>query len=137
MKTKLVMYRAFGHIISNAPVSAVITEAHQILLVMVDILAKLSMDIQDKDLVYSKECILENMNIIVSVLAQLVSYPHMMVVRETALQCFVAMSSFPHSKVYRMRPQVLQAAIKALDDKKRVVRQEAVRCRQTWQSSFA
>lgn len=151
MTTKLVMYRAFGHIISNAPVSAVITEAHQILLVMVDILAKLSMDIQDKDLVYSlllvlsgmlmdekgKECILENMNIIVSVLAQLVSYPHMMVVRETALQCFVAMSSFPHSKVYRMRPQVLQAAIKALDDKKRVVRQEAVRCRQTWQSSFA
>uniref|UniRef100_A0A453T2U2 MMS19 nucleotide excision repair protein n=1 Tax=Aegilops tauschii subsp. strangulata TaxID=200361 RepID=A0A453T2U2_AEGTS len=84
-----------------------------------------------------KECIVENIRIIISVLAQLVSYPHMMVVRETALQCFVAMSSFPHSKVYRMRPQVLQAAIKALDDKKRAVRQEAVRCRQTWQSSFA
>ncbi|KAM3214545.1 hypothetical protein ACQJBY_066820 [Aegilops geniculata] len=151
LTTKLVIYRAFGHIISNAPVSAVITEAHQILLVMVDILAKLSVDNQDKDLVYSlllvlsgmlmdekgKECIVENIRIIISVLAQLVSYPHMMVVRETALQCFVAMSSFPHSKVYRMRPQVLQAAIKALDDKKRAVRQEAVRCRQTWQSSFA
>ncbi|KAF7104313.1 hypothetical protein CFC21_105219 [Triticum aestivum] len=151
LTTKLVIYRAFGHIISNAPVSAVITEAHQILLVMVDILAKLSMDNQDKDLVYSlllvlsgmlmdekgKECIVENIRIIISVLAQLVSYPHMMVVRETALQCFVAMSSFPHSKVYRMRPQVLQAAIKALDDKKRAVRLEAVRCRQTWQSSFA
>uniref|UniRef100_A0A453T2P3 MMS19 nucleotide excision repair protein n=1 Tax=Aegilops tauschii subsp. strangulata TaxID=200361 RepID=A0A453T2P3_AEGTS len=106
---------------------------------MVDILAKLSVDNQDKDLVYSlllvlsgmlmdekgKECIVENIRIIISV------------VRETALQCFVAMSSFPHSKVYRMRPQVLQAAIKALDDKKRAVRQEAVRCRQTWQSSFA
>nr|XP_040250893.1 MMS19 nucleotide excision repair protein homolog isoform X3 [Aegilops tauschii subsp. strangulata] len=139
LTTKLVIYRAFGHIISNAPVSAVITEAHQILLVMVDILAKLSVDNQDKDLVYSlllvlsgmlmdekgKECIVENIRIIISV------------VRETALQCFVAMSSFPHSKVYRMRPQVLQAAIKALDDKKRAVRQEAVRCRQTWQSSFA
>lgn len=151
MTTKLVLYRAFGHIISNAPVSAVITEAHQILLLIVDILAKLSVDIQDKDLVYSlllvlsgmlmddkgKECVLENIHIIVGVLTQLVSYPHMMVVRETALQCFVAMSSFPHSKVYRMRPQVLRAAIKALDDKKRAVRQEAVRCRQTWQSSFA
>ncbi|VAI80609.1 unnamed protein product [Triticum turgidum subsp. durum] len=151
LTTKLVIYRAFGHIITNAPVSAVITEAHQILLVMIDILAKLSVDIQDKDLVYSlllvlsgmlmdekgKECIVENIRIIISVLAQLVSYPHMMVVRETALQCFVAMSSFPHSKVYRMRSQVLQAAIKALDDKKRAVRQEAVRCRQTWQSSFA
>ncbi|XP_044437697.1 MMS19 nucleotide excision repair protein homolog isoform X1 [Triticum aestivum] len=150
LTTKLVIYRAFGHIISNAPVSAVITEAHQILLVMVDILAKLSVDNQDKDLVYSlllvlsgmlmdekgKECIVENIRIIISVLAQLVSYPHMMVVRETALQCFVAMSSFPHSKVYRMRPQVLQAAIKALDDKKRAVRQEAVRCRQTWYENY-
>ncbi|VAI80610.1 unnamed protein product [Triticum turgidum subsp. durum] len=119
LTTKLVIYRAFGHIITNAPVSAVITEAHQILLVMIDILAKLSVDIQDKDLVYSlllvlsgmlmdekgKECIVENIRIIISVLAQLVSYPHMMVVRETALQCFVAMSSFPHSKVYRMRSQ--------------------------------
>lgn len=151
MTTKLVLYRAFGHIISNAPVSAVITEAHQILVVMVDILAKLSVDIRDKDLVYSlllvlsgmlmddkgKECVLENIHIIVGVLTQLVSYPHTMVVRETALQCFIAMSSFPHPKIYRMRPQVLRAAIKALDDKKRAVRQEAVRCRQTWQSSFA
>uniref|UniRef100_A0ACD5UY57 Uncharacterized protein n=1 Tax=Avena sativa TaxID=4498 RepID=A0ACD5UY57_AVESA len=148
---RLALYRAFGHIISNAPVSAVITEARQILLVMVDILAKLSVDIQDKDLVYSlllvlsgmlmddkgEECVLENIHIIVGVLTQLVSYPHTMVVRETALQCFVAMSSFPHSKIYRMRPQVLRAAVKALDDKKRAVRQEAVRCRQTWQSSFA
>uniref|UniRef100_A0A453T2X6 MMS19 nucleotide excision repair protein n=1 Tax=Aegilops tauschii subsp. strangulata TaxID=200361 RepID=A0A453T2X6_AEGTS len=30
LTTKLVIYRAFGHIISNAPVSAVITEAHQV-----------------------------------------------------------------------------------------------------------
>ncbi|TKW30689.2 hypothetical protein SEVIR_2G056300v4 [Setaria viridis] len=30
MTTKLALYRAFGHIISNAPVPAVITEAHQV-----------------------------------------------------------------------------------------------------------
>ncbi|XP_062189386.1 MMS19 nucleotide excision repair protein homolog [Phragmites australis] len=114
MKTKLALYRAFGHIISNAPVPAVITEAHQILLVMVDSLAKLSLDIHDKNLVYSlllvlsgmlmdekgKECILDNIHITISVLTQLVSYPHMMVVRETALQCLVAFSTFSHSKVY-------------------------------------
>jgi len=148
MITKLALYRAFGHIISNAPVPAVITEAHQILLVIVESLAKLSVDIQDKDLVYNlllvlsgmlmdekgKECILDNIHITISVLTQLVSYPHMMVVRETALQCLVAFSTFPHSKVFPMRLKVLQAAIEALDDKKRAVRQEAVRCRQTWQS---
>jgi hypothetical protein len=32
--------------------------------------------------------------------------------------------------------QVLRAAIKALDDKKRAVRQEAVRCRQTWYVNY-
>jgi hypothetical protein len=32
--------------------------------------------------------------------------------------------------------QVLRAAIKALDDKKRAVRQEAVRCRQTWYENY-
>ncbi|VAI80605.1 unnamed protein product [Triticum turgidum subsp. durum] len=61
LTTKLVIYRAFGHIITNAPVSAVITEAHQILLVMIDILAKLSVDIQDKDLVYSLLLVLSGM----------------------------------------------------------------------------
>ncbi|ONM23696.1 MMS19 nucleotide excision repair protein-like protein [Zea mays] len=64
----------------------------QILLVMVDSLAKLSMDVGDKDLVYSlllvfsgmlmdekgKECILDNIQITISVLSELVSYPHMM-----------------------------------------------------------
>ncbi|KAJ1287959.1 hypothetical protein BS78_02G051100 [Paspalum vaginatum] len=147
--TKLALYRAFGHIISNAPVPAVITEAHQIFLVVVDSLAKLSLEIQDKDLVYSlllvlsgmlmdekgKENILDNIHITIGVLTQLVSYPHMMVVRETALQCLVAISTFPHSKIYPMRLKVLQAAIMALDDKKRAVRREAIRCRQTWQSA--
>ena len=32
--------------------------------------------------------------------------------------------------------QVLQAATKALDDNKRAVRQEAVRCRQTWYENY-
>ncbi|WVZ62100.1 hypothetical protein U9M48_011885 [Paspalum notatum var. saurae] len=146
--TKLALYRAFGHIISNAPVPAVITEAHQILLVVVDSLTKLSLKIQDKDLVYSlllvlsgmlmdekgKESILDNIPITIGALTQLVSYPHMMVVRETALQCLVAISTFPYTKIYPMRLKVLQAAIKALDDKKRAVRREAIRCRQTWQS---
>ncbi|KAK3126515.1 hypothetical protein QOZ80_7AG0557780 [Eleusine coracana subsp. coracana] len=121
LKTRLALYRAFGHVISNAPVQAVITEAHQILLVMVDSLSKLSLDIYDKDLVYSlllvlsgmlmdekgKDCILDNIHITISVLTQLVSYPHMMAVRETSLQCLVAISTFPHSKIYRMRLQAI------------------------------
>ncbi|KAL6880640.1 hypothetical protein ACP4OV_012205 [Aristida adscensionis] len=120
MTAKLSLYRALGHIVSNAPVPAVVTEARQISLVLVDSLAKLSLDIEDKDLVYSlllvlsgmlmdekgKECVQDNIHIVITVLTQLVSYPHLMVVRETALQCLVAISSFPHSKIYRMRLQM-------------------------------
>nr|CAB3455824.1 unnamed protein product [Digitaria exilis] len=97
-----------------------LSKALMILLVIVDSLAKLSVSLQDKDLVYSlllvlsgmlmdekgKECILDNIHITISVLTQLVSYPHMMVVRETALQCLVAFSTFPHSKVFPMRRKV-------------------------------
>uniref|UniRef100_A0A804LR17 MMS19 nucleotide excision repair protein n=1 Tax=Zea mays TaxID=4577 RepID=A0A804LR17_MAIZE len=92
---------------------------------MVDSLAKLSMDVGGKDLVYSlllvfsgmlmdekdKECILDNIQIRISVLSELVSYPHMMVVQETTLQCLVAFSTFPHPKIYTVRRKVVQAAI--------------------------
>ncbi|ONM34559.1 MMS19 nucleotide excision repair protein-like protein [Zea mays] len=117
---------------------------------MVDSLAKLSMDVGDKDLVYSlllvfsrmlmdengKECIMDNIQITICVLSELVSYPHMMVVQETTLQCLVAFSTFPHPKIYHVRRKVVQAAIRALDDKKQVVRQVVVRCRHTWCEHF-
>ncbi|XP_058068790.1 MMS19 nucleotide excision repair protein homolog [Magnolia sinica] len=79
-----------------------------------------------------KEAILENANTIIAHLIGLVSYPHMMLVRETAIQCLVAMSGLPHVTIYPMRPQVLQTISKALNDLKRLVRHEAARCRQAW-----
>ncbi|ONM01585.1 MMS19 nucleotide excision repair protein-like protein [Zea mays] len=92
---------------------------------MVDSLAKLSMDVGGKDLVYSlllvfsgmlmdekdKECILDNIQIRISVLSELVSYPHMMVVQETTLQCLVAFSTFPHPKIYTVRRKISPVAI--------------------------
>ncbi|XP_073008031.1 MMS19 nucleotide excision repair protein homolog isoform X1 [Typha latifolia] len=145
---RMVLYRAFGHVISDAPLAAVVAEAHKIIPTLIDSLTVLSLDARNKDLMYSlllvlsgilmdvngKESIIENIHIIIRLLTQLVSYPHMMLVRETAIQCLIAMSGLPHSRIYPMRPQVLRAVTKALDDKKRAVRREAVRCRQTWAS---
>ncbi|XP_058006222.1 uncharacterized protein LOC110638879 isoform X5 [Hevea brasiliensis] len=42
------------------------------------------------------------------------------------------MSELPHTRIYPLRVQVLQALSKAFDDPKKAVRQEAVRCRQAW-----
>ncbi|XP_020105720.1 MMS19 nucleotide excision repair protein homolog isoform X2 [Ananas comosus] len=148
MNTKTVLYRAFGHLISNTPLAAVVAESHKIVPTLVDCLGILSLNTQNKDLIYSlllvlsgilmdkngKEHITENIHLVINLLAKLVLYPHMMLVRETALQCLVAMSGLPHSRIYPMRLQVLRAVTKALDDKKWAVRQEAVRCRQAWAS---
>ncbi|KAJ8458577.1 hypothetical protein OPV22_031503 [Ensete ventricosum] len=142
----VVLYRAFGHVISDTPLAAVVGEAKKIVPTLADALAMLSLDIMNKDLIYSlllvvsgilmddkgKAIVLENVHTIISLLIKLISYPHLMIVRETAIQGLVAISALPYARIYPYRPQVLRAVSTALDDRKRVVRQEAVRCRQAW-----
>ncbi|KAG2371127.1 MMS19 nucleotide excision repair protein-like protein [Vigna angularis] len=67
-----------------------------------------------------------------NVLQEISFLPLCILVRETAIQCLVALSELPHGRIYPMRTQVLRAISKSLDDTKRVVRHEAVKCRQTW-----
>ncbi|XP_057978065.1 MMS19 nucleotide excision repair protein homolog [Malania oleifera] len=147
--TRLMLYRAFGHVVSDAPLTAILAEANKIVPVLLDSLTKLSKDFLNKDLIYSlllvlsgvltdkngKEAVIENAHIIINCLSGLVSYPCMMLVRETAIQCLIAMADLPHRRIYPMRPQVLWVISKALDDPKRAVRQEAVRCRHAWAST--
>ncbi|MCL7036269.1 hypothetical protein MKW94_016817 [Papaver nudicaule] len=146
--TRSTLYRAFGHVISNTPVSAVVTDSKRVISALLDSLSLLSLDDRDKDLMYSlllvlsgiimddngQEAVIENASIIVNRLIGLISFRPMMLVRETAIQCLVAMSGLPHIKIYPMRMQVLQAITSALDDPKRAVRQEAARCRHAWVS---
>lgn len=146
--TRSMLYRAFAHIISDAPLSAMLSEAKKLLPILLDCLSMLSEEISDRDIIYSillvlsgiltdkngQEAVVENAHIIVSHLLGLISYSHMMLVRETAIQCLVAMSTLPHARIYPMRTQVLRTISNALGDPKRAVRQEAVRCRQAWAS---
>ncbi|CAK9153495.1 unnamed protein product [Ilex paraguariensis] len=140
------LYRAFAHVVSDTPLSAVLDEAKKLIPTLLEALSMLSEDTLNKDIVYNlllvlsgilmdkngQEAVVENVHIIISRLIGLISYPPMMLIRETAIQCLVAMSSLPHVKIYPLRTQVLQAISKGLDDPKRSVRQEAVRCRQAW-----
>ncbi|KAH9605118.1 hypothetical protein KSS87_005742 [Heliosperma pusillum] len=142
------LYRALGHILCDTPLAAVLAESKKLLPVLVDVIAVLSEDPINKDLIYSlllvlsgllldkngQETALDNVRVIINCLTKLLSYPHKMLVRETAVQCLVAMSAMPHTRIYPMRTQVLGALSKVLDDPKRSVRVEAVRCRQAWAS---
>ncbi|XP_024969500.1 MMS19 nucleotide excision repair protein homolog isoform X2 [Cynara cardunculus var. scolymus] len=147
--TRSMLHRALAHVISNSPLSAILGEANKLIPLLLDGLTILSEDVQNRDIVYNlllvlsgiltakngREAIMENTHIIIRCLNKLVFYPHMMLVRETAIQCLTAMSELPHPRVYPFRLEVLQALTKALDDPKRSVRQEAVKCRQAWASS--
>ncbi|XP_015572860.1 MMS19 nucleotide excision repair protein homolog isoform X1 [Ricinus communis] len=146
--SKSLLYRAFAHVISDTPLSVISNDAKKLVPVLLDGLTLLGKDVLDKDIMYGlllvlsgiltdtngKEAVIENAHIIIKCLIELVAYPHMMLIRETAVQCLVAMSELPHTRIYPVRIQVLQAISKALDDPKRAVRQEAVRCRQAWAS---
>ncbi|KAK9102309.1 hypothetical protein Sjap_019563 [Stephania japonica] len=146
--SRSMLYRAFGHITSETPIAAVVVEAKQLIFLLLDSMSMLSVNVMDKDLAYSlllvlsgilldengREAVTENAHIVTNVLVRLVSYPHMMLVRETAIQCLVAMAVLPYTRIYPMQKQVLDVLSKAVGDPKRSVRQEAVRCRQAWAS---
>uniref|UniRef100_A0A1D1Z4H7 MMS19 nucleotide excision repair protein n=1 Tax=Anthurium amnicola TaxID=1678845 RepID=A0A1D1Z4H7_9ARAE len=146
--TRSSLYRAFGHVIADTPLAAVITEAKKVIPFLLDAISVLSLDNLNKDLIYSlllvlsgmvmdekgRETIIESAHTVINHVMGLISYPHMMLVRETAVQCLFAMSELPHARIYPLRPQVLRAVSRALDDPKRPVRLEAVKCRQAWAS---
>ncbi|XP_059456370.1 MMS19 nucleotide excision repair protein homolog isoform X1 [Corylus avellana] len=145
--SRSMLYRAFAHIISDTPLIAILSEA-KLLPILLDCLSMLNKDIQDKHSLYrlllvlsgiltdknGQKAAIENARLVVNCLTGLIAYPHKMLVRETAIQCLVAMSELPHARIYPMRIQVLRAISKALDDPKSAVRREAVRCRQAWAS---
>ncbi|XP_042052468.1 MMS19 nucleotide excision repair protein homolog [Salvia splendens] len=146
--SRSMLYRAFAHVVSDTPLIAVLAESKKIVPILLECLSVLSKDVANKDIIYNvllvisgillekngQEAAVENAPIIINLLIDLTTFQHMMAIRETAIQCLVAMTELPYTRIYPLRTKVLQATSKALDDPKRIVRQEAVRCRQSWAS---
>ncbi|KAL7140118.1 hypothetical protein ABFS83_09G100200 [Erythranthe nasuta] len=142
------LYRAFAHVVTETPLSAILGEAKKLVPLLLDCLSMLRKDVSNKEIIYSlllvisgvlvektgQEAAVENAPGIINQLTDLTAYSHMTAIRETAIQCLVAVSQLSHTRIYPLRTKVLRATSKALDDPKRVVRQEAVRCHQTWAS---
>ncbi|KAK4361867.1 hypothetical protein RND71_017108 [Anisodus tanguticus] len=132
--TRCFLYQAFAHLVSETPLAAVVGDAKKVVPVLMDCFLILSKDVSHKEIIYSalivlsgiltnkngQEAIVENAPTVIRRLIELTSYPYMMV------------EVIPHARIYPMRTQVLQAITKALDDPKRVVHLEAVKCRLAW-----
>ncbi|KAK4482009.1 hypothetical protein RD792_012925 [Penstemon davidsonii] len=149
LSVRYMLYRALAHVVSNTPLTAILGEAKKLVPVLLDCLNMLSKDVLNKEIVYDILLVMSGILVnkngqvaaadnapgTVNQLIELTAYSHVMAIRETAIQCLVAMSELPYARIYPLRTQVLRAISKALDDPKRVVRQEAVRCRQAWAST--
>ncbi|KAG7533324.1 MMS19 C-terminal [Arabidopsis thaliana x Arabidopsis arenosa] len=146
--SRTMLHVALAHVISNVPVTVILDNTKKLQPLILEGLSVLSLDSVEKETVFSLLLVLsgtltdtkgqqstgDNAHIIIECLIRLTSYPHLMVVRETAIQCLVALLELPHRRIYPFRREVLQAIEKSLDDPKRRVREEAIRCRQAWAS---
>ncbi|KAK4785179.1 hypothetical protein SAY86_001868 [Trapa natans] len=144
--TRSLLYRAFTHIVCDSPLISVLDQAEKLIPLLLDALLIFSEDHTGRDMMYGlllvlsgilterrgQESIIENAPMTTNCLIRIMAYPHMMLVRETAIQCLTAISTLPHSRIYPSRTQVLESISRVLDDPKRAVRLEAVRCRQAW-----
>ncbi|KAL6559927.1 hypothetical protein OROGR_005044 [Orobanche gracilis] len=143
---RYMLHRAIAHDVSDTPLTAILSDAKKMVPMLLGCLSTLSKDVSNKEIIYNvllvisgilverngQDAAVENASGIVNQLIELTTYTHKMVIRETALQCLVAVSELPHTIIYPLRSKVLLATSKALDDPKRIVRQEAFRCRQAW-----
>ncbi len=80
------------------------------------------------------EAVEEQADRLLQLLAGLAGYQPASGARKTALECLatLAAAGLPLGKRAEHKAAVLAAARAALDDRKRVVRQAAVRCRAAW-----
>ncbi|KAG2283877.1 hypothetical protein Bca52824_055097 [Brassica carinata] len=146
--SRTMLHVALAHVVSNVPVTVILDNTKKLLPVILEGLSVLSVDSVHKETLFSlllvlsgtltdikgQQSVSDNAHRIIECLVKLTSYPHLMVVRETAIQCLATLLELPHGRIYPFRREVLQAVTKALDDPKRRVREEAIKCRQAWTS---
>ncbi|CAH8361669.1 unnamed protein product [Eruca vesicaria subsp. sativa] len=146
--SRTMLHVALAHVISNVPVTVILDNTKKLLPMILEGLSALSVDAVDKETLFSlllvlsgtltdikgQQSVSDNAHKIIECLVKLTSYRHLMVVRETAIQCLATLLELPHGRIYPFRREVLQAVTKALDDPKRRVREEAIKCRQAWTS---
>ncbi|KAJ7522223.1 hypothetical protein O6H91_18G002200 [Diphasiastrum complanatum] len=141
------LLRGLGHLISETPHTALMSDVQLVLPLLLEALPALSKDSRDMNLVlaillvlssflvdthYGRNAAADHVANIVTRLIPLLQYQFSMTVRETVLQCLGAVVGLPYSRVYPLRMQVLKSLSAALDDPKRGVRKEAVRCHRIW-----
>ncbi|TRZ00451.1 hypothetical protein DNTS_034560 [Danionella cerebrum] len=130
--------KALSHIVNNLPRQVQLTELPALLPLLLEALCCPDQGVQLSTLCCLQPVLLESpaalgsqLEALVSRLLALSSSPAMKV-RITSLSCVHALARLPEALVLPFRARVLKALSAPLDDKKRLVRKEAVAARGEW-----
>uniref|UniRef100_A0A3B3ZVU5 MMS19 nucleotide excision repair protein n=1 Tax=Periophthalmus magnuspinnatus TaxID=409849 RepID=A0A3B3ZVU5_9GOBI len=130
--------KALSNIVNKLPKQVQVTELPALLSLLLEALSCPDLSVQlstlsclEPVLVDPPPALIQQLEALVSRLLALTSSPAM-VVRIGSLRCIHALSHFPAHEILPFRARVLRALAKPLDDKKRLVRSEAVRARGEW-----
>ncbi|KAF5887985.1 MMS19 nucleotide excision repair protein, partial [Clarias magur] len=133
-----VFLKALSHIVNNLPRQVQLTELPALLPLLLEALSCPDEAVQLSTLSCLQPLLMEppsalttQLEALFTRLLALTSSPAMKV-RITALRCVHALSRLPSHMVLPFRARVLRALAKPLDDKKRLVRKEAVAARNEW-----
>ncbi|XP_069836082.1 MMS19 nucleotide excision repair protein homolog [Dendropsophus ebraccatus] len=130
--------KALSHVLNCLPKQVLITELPSLISLLLEALSCPDTVVQLSTLTCLEPLLLDAAEILsvhidslISKLLCLTSSPSM-AVRITALKCMLALTKLPLPMLLPYKQQVIRALAKPLDDKKRLVRKEAVEARCQW-----
>uniref|UniRef100_A0AAQ5XGW6 MMS19 nucleotide excision repair protein n=1 Tax=Amphiprion ocellaris TaxID=80972 RepID=A0AAQ5XGW6_AMPOC len=137
-KKKSNYLKALSNIVNKLPKQVQVTELPALLSLLLEALTCPDQGVQlstlsclEPVLINPPPALIQQLEALVNRLLALLCSPAMNV-RIVSLRCIHALSSFPVHEVLPFRARVLRALAKPLDDKKRLVRSEAVQARGEW-----
>ncbi|XP_029383359.1 MMS19 nucleotide excision repair protein homolog isoform X2 [Echeneis naucrates] len=130
--------KALSNIVNKLPKQVQVTELPALLSLLLEALSCPDQGVQlstlsclEPVLIDPPPALIQQLEALVSRLLALISSPAMSV-RIASLRCIRALSCFPEYEILPFRARVLRALAQPLDDKKRLVRSEAVQARGKW-----
>ncbi|XP_062832423.1 MMS19 nucleotide excision repair protein homolog [Anolis carolinensis] len=130
--------KALSHILNHLPKPVLVTELPSLLSLLLEALSCHDRVVQMSTLHCLQPLLLDaphimslHIDTLVGKFLSLTDSPTM-AIRIAALQCLYALASFPTPVVIPYKARVIKALAKPLDDKKRLVRKEAVAARGEW-----
>lgn len=130
---------ALSHLLQWIPKQVLLSEVPNLMPLLVQSLScdEQSLKLSTLQTMYSlafdaPEIIARQVTSLVPMLLGLTQFQLSMKVRMEALKCLGALTTLPHHVVYPYKTKVCRALADSVDDKKRLVRKEAVKCRNEW-----